>query len=269
MCDREDPPIPADEPSFLTPYEDFRVATYLAQSRGLPPVLRYEAVMPFLCEYGFKITDERNWASVAADQPQISFDVLGHTEFGGHTQYHVTCKLEQGHSWGTVRRLMHLREGIHDYVKGELKDRYETFFGSTPFARYAGVKGTTVRLKAWMASLAKCINCSALTPASVAIIVRTLDIPGTPLHPKAHLMPMTCAIFGGGMPLAKASALAFEYMSSLPATSGGQLSRSLDQRLSSGFDQHDAALVWATVVKPVQEKPQQDSDGASDAASEA
>merc|ERR1712216_360652 len=81
------------------------------------------------------------------------------------------------------------------------------YFGQTPFAHHAGPPGTTARLRKWFASLARCINACALSPASVANILRLLDSPGTPLYINEGVgymasseaiekVPVTAAIFG-------------------------------------------------------------------------
>merc|ERR1712048_875852 len=124
------------------------------------------------------------------EQSEFSIDVIGHIEFGGHTQYQIKCKVQstaeqqivaescspqssgapscQVHSWGTIRRLVHLREGLHDPLKHALRKRYEDFFEKTPFAHHTGVPGTTERLRGWLTTLTSCINSGVITPYLVA-----------------------------------------------------------------------------------------------------
>lgn len=184
-----------------TPEEDWRIATYLAQTRGLPPVLKYEQVRPFLEPYGYAVTNESNWAKVPSDQPQLRIKLGGHSEFGAHTQYEIQCELKNTEGevllWATIRRLVHLREGVHDPVKKELQSRYDNFFGKTPFAHHAGPSGTTERLSAWLDSLCKCINGGVLSPYLVVAVFRALDGPGTPIHPEIETIPLSRSIFGG------------------------------------------------------------------------
>merc|ERR1712048_753901 len=60
-----------------------------------------------------------------------------------------------------------------------------------------GPSGTTDRLRAWLCSLATCINGGALTPFVVVAVFRVLDGPGTPIHPDLDSIPITRSIFGG------------------------------------------------------------------------
>jgi len=185
-----------------TPEEDWRIATYLAQTRGLPPLLKYEQVRPFVEPYGYAVTNESNWAKVPAEQPRLQIRLAGHSEFGAHTQYEIQCELHDTTGgvllWATIRRLVHLREGVHDPVKKELQSRYDNFFGKTPFAHHTGPSGTTERLGSWLDSLSKCINGGVLSPYLVVAVFRALDGPGTPVHPEIETIPLTRSIFGGG-----------------------------------------------------------------------
>lgn len=186
--------------------EDLMVAHYLSATRGLPTQVRYEDVAPFLEQFGYGVTNEKNWSRSAAEQPQLSLTVEDHAHFGGHTQYEIKGELRNANSdrdddpivsWGTIRRLRHLREGLHDPVKTELGPRYPNFFSKTPFARHTGPTGTTDRLRGWMTSLAACVNTGSLSPCLVSVVLRLVDVPGTPIHPEIEKLPLTAAIFGG------------------------------------------------------------------------
>jgi len=195
---------PAPPIAHVSREDDIAVAVHLAQTRGLPPELRYETVEPFLAHYGYAVTNERNWAKVSQEQPELHIDVMGHTEFGGHTQYEIKCEVRRRGAeceairWGTIRRLVHMREGLHDLVKRDLQGRYDAYFGKTPFAHHAGVPGTTSRLHAWCCSLSACINSGMVNPCVVANVIHVLDGPGTQIHPEADSLPITSSIFGGG-----------------------------------------------------------------------
>lgn len=217
----------------LTSAEDLAVASALAQTRGLPPELRYEQVKAFLEPLGYAVTNETNWSRPASEQPQIVCGVVGHTEFGGHTQYEFKCELAGGPArhltWATIRRLAHMREGVHDLVKSELQGKYDAFFGKTPFAHYMAPAGTTERLHAWMRSLASCINAGAVSPRCAANILCVLDAPGTEVHPLAEALPVTSTIFGGSgfadNPTASAAAVAAEMACTPSSSSAAQAGR--------------------------------------------
>jgi len=212
-----------ENPTLLTssvrvgPYEDdLKVAESIAKARGLPPDMESEAVTEFLLQYGYNAYDHQCWVSASAEhQPQLTINVSSHIEFGNHTQYEFECRVQarQGTGieeivWRTIRRLKHLRGGLHDPVKQALGLEYNHYFGHTPFAHHTAPAGTTARLKAWFSSLATCISLGSLKPAVVAHIFRVLDGPGTPLHTQGKCsrsfstakdfeqIPVTAAMFG-------------------------------------------------------------------------
>lgn len=126
----------------------------------------------------------------AGDLPQIEFSVSGHDEehSPGHDQKHtmyaiqcrISCELRPclPISWTCKKRLADLRGSLHDPVKAALPGgTYDRVFGDAPFARHGGVKGTTARLKAWMATLAEFINSGDCPLAVSALVVRFLDPP--------------------------------------------------------------------------------------------
>jgi len=193
--------------------DDLKVAEYIAKSRGLPPVLQPRETKQFLANIGYYAIDETRWEKSAAEQPQLSIIINDHIEFGDHTQYEFVCKIvprpgsgSTEISWRTLRRLKHLRSGVHDPVRKALGSQYKQHFGSTPFALHTAPMGTTARLRAWFASLARCINTGGLKPSFVAMTFRLLDGPGTPLHSEGKYsfclssdfeqIPVTAAMFG-------------------------------------------------------------------------
>merc|ERR1712113_120537 len=54
---------------------------------------------------------------------------------------------------------------------------YHGFFSDVPFARIGGPKGTSARLRAWLAALANMINGGSAPPAAVAHTLRFLMAP--------------------------------------------------------------------------------------------
>lgn len=149
---------------------------------------------------GWRDTDRSSW-------PRISFSIGGfqdsgsHEEHAGCTWYMVDCVLgplplasqrnngpyvlsvedeaslqttgenRQQLAWRSPRRLVHLREALHDFIKEMLKDEYTDHFGETPFAKHGAPKGTTARLRAWLDKLADLINFRGVSPE---IVMRTL-----------------------------------------------------------------------------------------------
>lgn len=211
-----------ENPTLLTsplragPYEDdLMVAESMAKARGLPPDLEPEAVRDFLLQYGYKARDHQCWVLASTEhQPQLMINLSSHIEFGNHTQYELECRVQARPGtgmeeivWRTIRRLKHLRGGLHDPVKRAFGSQYNQYFGSTPFAHHTAPAGTTARLKSWFGSLATCISSGILEPHVVAHVFRVLDGPGTPLHTKScsrlfstaedfEQIPVTAAMFG-------------------------------------------------------------------------
>jgi len=199
--------------SFLTYNDDLKLAEHIAKSRGLPPKLALVDVAPFLLPYGYDVIDHKSWARSPDLQPKVQIELKSHIEFGDHTQYELICKVCNQHStepsdmsWRTLRRLKHIREGLHAVVKKALGLQYKRYFGSTAFAHHVAPSGTTLRLRAWLNSLASCINAGGLEPALVATTFRLLDGPGTPLYTAGKSpfftsddiqnRPVTAAMFG-------------------------------------------------------------------------
>jgi len=145
----------------------------------------------------------------------LTISLHQHKELGDTTQYEVVCEVEpEGDKkpvkWATLRRLKHLREGLHDPIKVSLGDHdYKEYFGQTPFAHTGGPPGTSKRLSAWFESLAHAVNAGVLSPMTVCKIARVLDGPGTPLFIGSSengqnfvkeevnaVLPITSAVFG-------------------------------------------------------------------------
>lgn len=195
---------------------DLKVAESIAGERGLPPDMNPEYVRPFLLQYGYDALDHKHWASDSADQlPQLKIDLVNHIEFGSHTQYEFICRAQPREgmgvaemTWRTIRRLKHIRRGLHDPIKKALGSKYGHYFSCTPFAHHTAPAGTTARLQAWFASLATCTNSGSLEPCLVAQTFRVLDGPGTPLYAQGDVplsfptaedleqIPVTASMFG-------------------------------------------------------------------------
>merc|ERR1712224_88481 len=77
--------------------------------------------------------------------------------------------------WTGKRRLQHLRKGLHDVSKRQLRSAYKQHFKDVPFARRGGVKGTTKRLNDWCAKLAECVNSRIMSPVVVAQVLKVLN----------------------------------------------------------------------------------------------
>lgn len=192
---------------------DCQVAAKLAAERGLPADLAAGEVRGFLEPYGYDAEDDKTWGS--GSRPKLTISLHQHKEFGDTTQYEVVCVVEpEGDKkpvkWATLRRLKHLREGLHDPIKVSLGDHdYKEYFGQTPFAHKGGPPGTSKRLSAWFESLAHAVNAGVLSPMTVSKIARVLDGPGTPLFIGSSengqtfvkkdihaALPITSAVFG-------------------------------------------------------------------------
>lgn len=155
------------------------------------------AVAPYLEAYGYAAADAETWRPVPLDQgassiPRLSFVVAGHEEVLGHTWYVLACSLElstdEGNGaatrrldWQARRRLVQLREQLHDRVKALIGEtRYSQIFADARFAPKGGLPGTTARLNGWFAALAASINQGRAPPSLTAVVFQFLDIPEFP-----------------------------------------------------------------------------------------
>lgn len=159
------------------------VDDWLAEKRELPVALEKHAVRMYLGPLGYVANDDDTWDCDIKDFPELRTELNSHEKLGGYTHYRIDCALhtrgceEPYLAWCTMRRLEHIRLGIHHPVKLELGEQYEQHFHSTRFARYFGPSGTTARLNAWFSTLSRCINEGLFNPELVAGILRVFDSP--------------------------------------------------------------------------------------------
>lgn len=150
----------------------------------------------YLQRYGYAAMSATTWATASVrfaggairpdiGGPKLELEVTGHQEIAGHTWYVTLCTLTAPGrpncrvQWQVLRRLAHLREGLHDPVKFRLGAAvYERYFGETNFAHKGGLPGTTARLHLWCLSLATIINEGFCVPSVVALALRFLGAPG-------------------------------------------------------------------------------------------
>eukprot|EP00930_Biecheleria_cincta_P027759 TRINITY_DN19431_c0_g1_i1.p1 TRINITY_DN19431_c0_g1~~TRINITY_DN19431_c0_g1_i1.p1 ORF type:complete len:579 (-),score=98.26 TRINITY_DN19431_c0_g1_i1:112-1848(-) len=147
-------------------------------------------VVPYLAPYGYCAASPEEWVSSSQEnKAQLDLSVAGHSEQGGHTVYHVQCRLEADGlvslHWVTQRRLGHIRDSLHDVVKNEMGKSYADAFANAPFAMRGGFGGTTQRLQKWFQSLAVCVSKGLAPPALVAQLLLFLDAPAQAAHHEA------------------------------------------------------------------------------------
>lgn len=118
---------------------------------------------------------------VGVGRPMFETHAMWHTEDAGHTWYEILCHLnvfEYGWlHWRVQRRATHLRKYLHDPIKVELGDCYKLHFEKTPFLHHGVPEGTTERMRAWLQTLAHCINERILSPRAVALMLRFFEAP--------------------------------------------------------------------------------------------
>lgn len=144
-------------------------------------------IAPYLEPYGYAAIDDKTWrvrpgtlAATHAAVPRMELRVAGHEEVDGRTMYTIACSLidmSVRTDWVTKRRLVQLREDLHDSVKAELGDDYQSHFANAPFAHKGGVPGTTARLDTWFSTLADCISRGQAPPVVVALVLYFLEAP--------------------------------------------------------------------------------------------
>lgn len=148
------------------------------------------AVAAYIEAYGYQAACDRSWRELprlGTSSPELQLQVTGHVEEGGHTWYIVECTLvclklgPRPLKWRVQRRLVQMRESLHDPVKEALDDDYVRRFGDAPFARHGGLPGTSARLQEWLSALARCINVGGCPPAVVAHVLQFLDVVDPPI----------------------------------------------------------------------------------------
>lgn len=154
--------------------------------------LEASEVVPYLASYSYSAADFKTWRGAAGGAgfqekaPCLDLRVLGHRELADHTWYAIACSLvfrSFGHSfyqieWEVSRRLIQLREHLHDRAKSELgEEAYAQHFGVFHFARRGGPPGTSTRLNDWCNALAHCINSGRAPPVVVALTLHFLGAP--------------------------------------------------------------------------------------------
>lgn len=155
-----------------------------ASAWNLESFMFFEEV-PFLAAFGYAAKDKLNWEE-GKMIPNLTMDLDEHFEQAGCTWYIIKCKLEvpvddgkaETMTWEAPRRLHHLRMELHDRMKYYMEEKfYARVFGETPFARHMAPRGTTARLKAWLATLASAIKKQEVPPMAAAITLLFLHAP--------------------------------------------------------------------------------------------
>jgi len=142
------------------------------------------AVASYLEPYGYTALDASTWCttpSSSSQNPELKIHVPGHSEESGHTWYRINCELSNHRGgaehlkWSVQRRLIQMREDLHDPIKEELGQDYARHFACAPFAHKGGVLGTTGRLRDWFAALANYLNDGGGLPMLVARVLQFLN----------------------------------------------------------------------------------------------
>jgi len=166
----------------------WRAAATWQQWQEFEPMWRMDP-MCSLSNFGYQAASFEQWrilpckAGEGNEPLELRLDILQdvlqppHVEHDRCTWYLVDCTLgpipgDEGPlqlSWRAPRRLQHLRESLHDYVKEMLAENYSVHFAGAPFAHTAGPRGTTARLRKWLDTLADVINSGAVSPIIAAL----------------------------------------------------------------------------------------------------
>lgn len=160
-----------------------------------PPAPMLDAEVPsYVQPYGYTALGPLQWQELTtgAARPTLSLKIVGHTEIEDHTFYQVKCGLEAPPNlslkWRVARRLVHLREGLHDVLQGSLGEGYDAVFGEARFARRGGPPGTSARLEAWLDKLADHVNDGRASPATVALVLNFCEAPKPPTGATARAL---------------------------------------------------------------------------------
>mmetsp|Transcript_72034 Transcript_72034/g.139200 ORF Transcript_72034/g.139200 Transcript_72034/m.139200 type:complete len:541 (-) Transcript_72034:1-1623(-) len=152
-----------------------------------------DMVALYLRPYGYAVTSPEQWCvrpCKSTGKPTLRLHVTGHTELESHTFYSLQCLLTAEDpsarlEWTAQRRLVQLREELHEAARNELGGSYLHVFSKAPFAKRGGRSGTTSRLQVWLETLAASINTGKAPPALVAQVLLFLDAPAQSAHRSA------------------------------------------------------------------------------------
>lgn len=165
-----------------------------------------ETDKPYLERYLYAPLDGSRWLvppGLERSGPQLYVRIHGHSEIDGHTFYQLQCGLLLCGSrileWMAPRRLLSLREGLHDPLKTTLGSDYVQHFAGAPFARRGGLPGTTQRLQAWFGALAEATNSGRCSPGVVAFVLQFLDTPPPDQSPSVPVLS-SIAMWPAGSP---------------------------------------------------------------------
>lgn len=143
----------------------------------------------YLDSFGYMTANLKHWRHAWVPLELSLIIVEGcleppHVEEAGCTWYSVNCYLgsvpcqsPQLLAWCAPRRLLQLRSGLHDSVKEMFGEAYIEHFADAPFARCGGPRGTTARLRKWLATLARLINTGEASPAITAFTLQFFQAP--------------------------------------------------------------------------------------------
>lgn len=149
-----------------------------------PPVP--SQAVEILQSVGYSALGPTRWRDVT--QPSISLQLGRQHELaaseGGVAQdwYDIYGRLYNGvytenWLWVVPRRQMHLYWFLHDPVRLELGRAYDQHFKTECFAAPGQPPSTSVKLGAWLATLARVINSCQLSPALTAVVMCFLEAP--------------------------------------------------------------------------------------------
>lgn len=155
-------------------------------------------VAAYLQAFGYAAADAERWRPVHPDEarPVLTMgDVLSHTEMERHTWYkfsmHITVTGMKGLHWTVERRLVHLREWLHDPVKLQLGAEYKEYFENAPFASHLAPPGTSERLCGWLKALSQYIADGRAKPKLLALLLRFME---APTHRQPQKLSPRCTV---------------------------------------------------------------------------
>mmetsp|Transcript_25646 Transcript_25646/g.59759 ORF Transcript_25646/g.59759 Transcript_25646/m.59759 type:complete len:285 (+) Transcript_25646:36-890(+) len=157
-------------------------------ARWMPENKAPARLAEWMATQGYSIEDGQQWRITPGlegdnKEPSLGFSLTQSVDKAEHQWYIVVCSITRREpvsaSWVAPRRLTHLRDGLHHYVKKSLgQEAYKEAFSNTPFAKSGGFFwGTQQRLTAWLEALAVCINSGKASPDLVGYVLEFFTVP--------------------------------------------------------------------------------------------
>mmetsp|Transcript_81158 Transcript_81158/g.180479 ORF Transcript_81158/g.180479 Transcript_81158/m.180479 type:complete len:333 (+) Transcript_81158:143-1141(+) len=216
-------PPSLEDPSLAWYRESPSLAAQGKMINSIPATLERSAIPEFLATYGWKTrdADASDWWPFG-NSTTLFLKCTGTADVDGHRWYMIEgilAKAGEWHkpllTWTILRRMSHLRTGLHDVIKNENIEKYRAWFEDTAFEHrldiISGSEAQVQRLDLWLRKLAKLVSSRGVPPYVAALTLRMVGTPEGFVMPDdetsvVHDPASNIAGIGGGAPMLSVAA---------------------------------------------------------------